>query len=298
MFLMILPTKVFSLMKLRLAAILSLILLTTLVIAGCAPQIELLSEQYLQDTSLVSGEPCGAPCWRNIIPGETRWTDALTRVQDDPTLAEVQEQSNEETSEVAITFQNRDGIPCCLLYSQDGQFVDQILLQVAPQMTIGQAIETLGEPTYVSGTDNENAQGLSPEQASLALYYPEQQTVVYAFVEGKENGTLTEQSPVFAVLYVRPEDMDEVIAGSALYNWEGYQAYAAYIDGSYDVTPEPTSDVSDETDAGDADNAADNAATEEADATAEVEADDVTEEAESDEADADATAEATEEAGE
>lgn len=292
MFLMILPTKVFSLMKLRLAAILSLILLTTLVIAGCAPQIELLSEQYLQDTSLVSGEPCGAPCWRNIIPGETRWTDALTRVQDDPTLAEVQEQSNEETSEVAITFQNRDGIPCCLLYSQDGQFVDQILLQVAPQMTIGQAIETLGEPTYVSGTDNENAQGLSPEQASLALYYPEQQTVVYAFVEGKENGTLTEQSPVFAVLYVRPEDMDEVIAGSALYNWEGYQAYAAYIDGNYDVTPEPTSDVSDEADT----DSADNAATEEAEAATDVDADATEEAADSDAADA--TAEATEEAGE
>src|SRR5690606_9321114 len=149
---------------------------------------------------------------------------------------------------------------------------------------IGQAIETLGEPTYVSGTDNENAQGLSPEQASLALYYPEQQTVVYACLEAKQNRTMTEQTPVFARPYVRPQDMDEVIAGSALYNWEGYQAYAAYIDGNYDVTPEPTSDVSDEADAGDAgdtDNAADNAATEEADATAEVEADDVTEEAES-----------------
>ncbi len=259
MFLTILPTKVFSLMKLRLVAIISLILLATFVIAGCAPQIELLSEQYLQDTSLISGEPCGAPCWRNITPGETRWTEALTRVQDDATLADVQEQSNEDSAEVAITFQNRDGVPCCLLYSQDGQFVDQILLQVAPQMTVGQVIETYGEPTYVSGTDDENAQGLSPEQASLAMYYPEQQTVVYAFVEGRENGVLSEQSPIFAVLHVRADDMDEVIAGSGLYVWEGYQAYSAYIDGSYDVTPEPISDDPADTDA---------AATEEADADA------------------------------
>jgi hypothetical protein len=236
-------TKVFSLMKLRSVAIALPLILVAILIAGCQPQIELLSEQYLQDTSLVTGNPCSAPCWRNIIPGETGWTDALARLQDDATLAEVQEQTSEESSEVAITFQNRDGIPCCLLYSTDGEVVDQILLQVAPDMTTGQVVDVLGEPTYVAGTDNENAQGLSPEQASLALYYPDVQTVVYAFVEGRENGALSEQSPIFAVLYVRPDDMEEVIAGSSLYLWDGYKPYAEYISGSYDVTPEPTSEV-------------------------------------------------------
>jgi hypothetical protein len=236
-------TKVFSLMKLRSVAIALPVILAAVLIAGCQPQIELLSEQYLQDTSLVTGDPCSAPCWRNITPGETAWTDALARVQDDPTLAEVNEQTSEESSEVAITFQNRDGIPCCLLYSTDGEVVDQILLQVAPDMTTGQVIDVLGEPTYVAGTDSENAQGLSPEQASLALYFPEAQTVVYSFVEGRENGALSEQSPIFAVLYVRADDMEEVIAGSALYLWDGYKPYAEYIDGNYDVTPEPTSEA-------------------------------------------------------
>lgn len=232
-------------MKLRLVAIALLSIMAAILIAGCQPQVELLSDQYLQDTSLVTGDPCSAPCWRNITPGETTWTDALARVQDDATLAEVQEQSADEegSTEVAITFQNRDGIPCCLLYSTNGEVVDQILLQVAPAMTTGQVIDVLGEPTYVAGTDSENAQGLSPEQASLALYYPDNQTVVYAFVEGRESGALTEASQIFAVLYVRPDDMEEVISGSSLYLWDGYKPYAEYITGDYDVTPEPTSEV-------------------------------------------------------
>jgi hypothetical protein len=279
-------------MKLRLVAIATLTIMAAILIAGCQPQVELLSEQYLQDTSLVTGDPCSAPCWRNIIPGETTWTDALARVQDDATLAEVNEQTAEDSSERAITFQNRDGIPCCLLYSTDGQVVDQILLQVAPAMTTGQVIDVLGEPTYVAGTDSENAQGLSPEQASLALYYPEAQTVVYAFVAGRESGALTADSQIFAVLYVRPDDMEEVIAGSSLYLWDGYKPYAEYITGNYDLTPEPTSEVS-------ATDEVDGAVTEEAgDEIVETEAADATDDAEiveTDEADSSATEEADEE---
>src|SRR5690349_21843075 len=34
--------------------------------------------EALLDRGLISGEPCGAPCWQNITPGETAYDDALT----------------------------------------------------------------------------------------------------------------------------------------------------------------------------------------------------------------------------
>jgi hypothetical protein len=218
-------------MKLRLILLAGLVLF---VLSACAPAIQLLNPAYLQDTSLIDSEPCGAPCWRDITPGETDWAVALAKVQDDPTLQDVKEEPSAETGEIAASFQRRDGIPCCLIYSRDGTTVDQILLQLAPDIKVGQVLEVLGEPTYVTGNE------VSADQAALALYYPDKQTVVYAFVAGKEAGTLTAESEVFAVLYVRADDMADVLEASDLYKWEGYKSYSAYIDENYDITAVPT----------------------------------------------------------
>ncbi|HEX2621061.1 MAG TPA: hypothetical protein VHL11_12960 [Phototrophicaceae bacterium] len=206
----------------------------SLLLSACAPAVELLNPGYLEDTSLIDATPCEAPCWRNITPGVTEWTKAVAQLQDDGTLQDVKEQPSDETSEIAATFQRRDGIPCCLIYTHDGKVVDQILLQLAPKTTAGQVIEKYGEPTYVTGNE------VSGEQAAIALYYPEQQMVVYAFAAGKEKGTLSATSEIFAVLYVRADDMDDVLVHSSLYKWDGYKSYAAYITGTYDITAVPT----------------------------------------------------------
>lgn len=54
-----------------------------IVLAACAPTINLLDENNLKDTSLLSGEPCEAPCWNGIVPGETSFRDAKIIVEDD-----------------------------------------------------------------------------------------------------------------------------------------------------------------------------------------------------------------------
>jgi hypothetical protein len=171
-----------------------------------------------------------------LTPGESDWGDAIITLQDDITLGSVEERTDENTGEVAVSFQQRNSeTPCCLLYSRDGDTVDQILLQLAPdQVTVGEVIAAHGNPTYVTGNE------VDGEQAALALYYPEQRMVVYVFIPGKEIGTFDAGSQVFAVLYVRADDMDAVIKGSPLYLWEGYQPYSAYIDEQYDITPVPT----------------------------------------------------------
>lgn len=214
--------------------------LLLILLAACAAPPELRNPAYLKDTSVIDNEPCGAPCFRGITPGETEWGDAVTILEDDSTLAEVNVTQDAQTDGIVATFQQQDGIPCCLVYTEDGETVSQILIQVAPDMTASQVLEALGEPAYVSGAE------LSPEQASLALYYPEIQTVVYAFIAGKETGVLTENSEIFAVLYVKPEDMEEVVTYSDLYAWQGYQNYAEYINGEYDKTAAPTPEATEE----------------------------------------------------
>lgn len=220
-------------MKLRVLLVLLVVMVAA---AACAAPPELRNPSFLEDSSLVDNEPCAAPCWRNITPGETTWRDALTILEDDATLSDVKTETNEETGEIAATFQRADGVPCCLVYTSDGEVVDQMLLQLAPENTLGDVIENLGEPEYFSGTE------VSPEQAAAALFYPDRELVVYAFVEGVAEGQITAESEVFAALYLTPEDMDEVLQTSNLHDWLGYDTYAAYAARPFNVTPIPTAE--------------------------------------------------------
>jgi hypothetical protein len=247
-------------MKLR---VLLVLLVVMVAVAACAAPPELRNPSFLKDSSLVDNEPCEAPCWRGITPGETSWRDALTTLEDDATLSDVKTETNEETGEIAATFQRADGVPCCLVYTSDGDVVDQMLLQLAPDNTLGEVIENLGEPEYFSGTE------VSPEQAAAALFYPEKQLVVYAFVAGVAEGEITEDSEVFAALYLTEDDMAEVLQTSNLHDWLGYDTYAAYAARPFNVTPMPTTEGGETTDDATAEPADDTATDEAEEATTE-----------------------------
>lgn len=215
-----------------------LVLLVVMVVASaCASAPELRNPSFLNDSSLVDNTPCEAPCWRNITPGVTTWGEALTILEDDATLADVKVETNDETGERAATFQRRDGVPCCLVYSRTGIVVDQMLLQLAPDNTVAEVIANLGEPTYYSGTE------VSPEQAAGALFYPERSLVVYAYIAGAAEGRISESSEVFAALYLSPSDMEQVVQTSSMYDWLGYDTYASYAARDFNVTPVPTTEA-------------------------------------------------------
>jgi hypothetical protein len=213
------------------------LLAVLLVAAACSSPPELRNAQFLDDISLTNNEPCQAPCWHGITPGVTTWSDAITILQDDGTLSDVTTEANEESGEIAATFQKANGVACCLIYTKDGEFVDQILLQLAPINLLGDVIENFGEPSFFSGTE------VSPEQAAAALFYPDQQLVVYAFVAGAESGEISARSEIFATLYLTEDDMQQVLSTSNLHDFVGYDTFKNYIERPFDITPAPTADV-------------------------------------------------------
>lgn len=202
--------------------------LTAFLLVACSPEINLLDENNLKDTSLVSGEPCDAPCWNDITPGETTYRDALISVEDDGRFQNVQENEfDEETDERLFGFSDGDANVCCQVYSRDGEVVDSMLFLLAPQMTLGEVIDKYGEPTYLTG--EEVAEG----QAIVFLVYPDVPIVLYAYVEGA-TGDLTETSEIIGALYMTESEIQQIIDASQFYEWEGYQAFADYIDENYD----------------------------------------------------------------
>lgn len=207
------------------------------VAAACAPEVELISDDYLQDTSLISEDPCGAPCWRGITPGETSWNEALNIIEEDETLSDLQTRTDEDTGQIGAAWSQADGNNCCQMFTQDGSTVSLLVAQTAPTYTYADIQEKYGEPSYLIG------ESVSGDQALVSVYYPDNNFLIYLFVPG-EDGEITEASEVIGFAYTSPDVMDLIVQTSSLYEWEGTgQVLSTYLDAEanpYDVTPSIT----------------------------------------------------------
>ncbi|MFN7209324.1 MAG: hypothetical protein ACK4P1_02895, partial [Aggregatilineales bacterium] len=66
------------------------LIFTALLLAGCGAPPPLVSDQYLNDNSLVTGDPCGAPCFQDITVGKTTFADALTLIRNNALFKDLQ----------------------------------------------------------------------------------------------------------------------------------------------------------------------------------------------------------------
>lgn len=218
------------------------ILTLVLVVAACAPPPNLRNEKFLHDNSLFeTNEDCVSPCWNGITPGETAWSAALTIIEDTPNFENPQTQTAQDSPAIGALWKETDGDDCCQMVTTEGDTVDWILLQLAPDHTLKELIDARGEPTYVVGTPGND------EQAIMNLFYPDQGLVVFVFVAGAATGELSDTSEVVGVYYLAQEGMNTILEQSSLYAWKGYDTFAAYApdveNADFAITPVPTAEV-------------------------------------------------------
>lgn len=211
-----------------------IVVVLVVLVAACAPPPNLRDDAMLRDDSLITNTPCTAPCWNGITPGETLWSDALTKLEDDPALDDPTTRNDDQSSAIVAEFQRTGGSSCCQMVTLDGEKVNLVFLRFAPNMTVGQVIDAHGEPAYLVGSP------FSDDQAIINLIYPDLSTVIYVFVAGATNGVLSADSEVIGALYTTPADMDTLLKTSNLNVWEGYNTYAYYDQGPFEVTPSET----------------------------------------------------------
>ncbi len=180
------------------------------------PERTLLNDRFLTDTSLLSGEPCGPPCWQDIVPGETALAEAL-RIVNALDGIEVLQQTDQ-----AFQFGLPDAPPCCQVSADETQTVDAIILQFAPEMTLGDAIAKHGEPLFFRGQPN------SDSEAILWFYYPDLFAMVQIVVPGVD-GALDASSPLVAAYYLTEMDMSDALAAGTFGAWKGFVSYQDYV---------------------------------------------------------------------
>jgi hypothetical protein len=222
--------------------------LTVIVLAACAPPINLLDENNLKDTSLLSDDPCAAPCWNGIIPGETSFRDAKIIVEDDGRYSNIEDvEPDEETEARLFGFSDGEANICCQILSEDGDIIDSMLLFLAPEMTLDSVIDKYGDPTYLIGD------APAEDQAFMLLVYPDVPLVVYAFVAGAAEGEISGSSEIIGTLYLTDEAMQRLIDNNSFYVWDGYQSFATYNDENYDFVGDDVGSEDESTDSSESD---------------------------------------------
>lgn len=199
------------------------LLLLTVALAACASEVNLLDETKLQDISLLSGEPCEAPCWNGITPGETSYRDAEVIMKSSGrfTISEESEPEGENPGRV-FSFAEGENQPCCQVISRDGETITSFLLQLKPEMTFGPVFDKFGEPQYVAG------QEVSEEQAYAVFVYPDTPMVIYSFVAGGSQGNVSVDNKIIGVMYMASSEMRELLTCARLHEWKGFVSMTAY----------------------------------------------------------------------
>lgn len=215
----------------------ALILSAAVALAGCASEVKLLDETKLQDSSLLSGEPCEAPCWNGITPGETSYRDAKLILEGGARfkIADEPEPEGDNPGRV-FSFAEGENPPCCQVISRDGETISSFLLQLAPAMTFGPVFDKYGEPKYVAG------QAVSEEQAYAVFVYPDLPMVVYAFVAGGETGAVSVDNKIIGVMYMAASEMRELDRCLGAFYWQGFEALSIYLGDEYDYKGESFDD--------------------------------------------------------
>lgn len=191
------------------------------------PLNQLRNPFLLEDTSIADSDPCEAPCWRGITPGETTFDEAMAIIEDDEQLSNLQTQE-QGAARIAVWGQV-DGDNCCELLAIDGETIDLMRLLTTPDVMVGAALEEQGEPAYV--TINE----VSTSQAFFTLIYPEKSVMIFVFVAGAESGELTADSEIIGVQYLSQDGMEQFLMASQLYEWDGYATFQDYASRDFAV---------------------------------------------------------------
>lgn len=211
-----------------------LLCLVALILLACSPPPELRNEAFLDDMSLISGEPCEAPCWQNLIPGETVWGVAQDFVKNSADFRIIEEVTpGLRNPEARIDFAVNDGPQCCRVLSRDGETLSVIVLLLAPHIELGDVVERYGDASHLT------ADSVSADQSTVALIYPDIPMVIYVFAENLDEAEISATSTVIGLAYLSESEMDTIEQHENLYNWEGYGRLGSIVDGTFDITAQP-----------------------------------------------------------
>jgi hypothetical protein len=194
--------------------------LDDIVTAGDHAALVVVPQPPLSD--LISETACEAPCWRDIVPGETSIADVAELIRADRQNIEISVEELEDGKQAVTwkTFASEVSQPNYILGSPDG-IVEEISLIDLSSILLGNVVDVQGEPDFAIAIPNDE------ETALFYAIYADKGLIVLAFITAEDG--LNEDTAVIGAQYFTSDGIDELISGADAPAWEGYDALGQYL---------------------------------------------------------------------
>jgi protein-disulfide isomerase len=181
---------------------------------------EMIVVPYSMLDNLLMIEGCTPPCWRGIVPGETRSDEASAVIYGSRQFYEIQETTAPEFSLSWRSLGSGIEEPSFLIADQAG-VIDVISVIALAPFSLGDVIRAQGEPEYAA------AYPLSQGRLLLELYYPPKALVVFALSDPA--GVFGDDSAVIGAYFLTQGRSKDLLTRRVPVDWAGYEQVEQYL---------------------------------------------------------------------
>jgi hypothetical protein len=193
----------------------------------------------LVDRSLITGEPCGPPCWQGIIPGETTESEAMAILR---TLFFVDGDTIRVQGNTIYWYSDIENWPGGGIEIGGNRTVDWVDYGLPYYLELQALIDARGEPEAFVFQTMLTGDGWYAGDFSFELFWPEDGFSVYVYAHTEdpqmicEVSPFTPEMPVYAVRYFEPVSsveahaeltgqtwLQSLIEEGYYHEWNGYQ---------------------------------------------------------------------------
>lgn len=195
---------------------LAITLIFILTLIGCSPNNSLSLPTVSSDFNylvFLDNAPCSAPCWENLIIGESKSSQALTeiskfsffnldKVRRTPQLVpNLSSDSMVEGEVVSVSCVNR--LEACVTLIFAGDDLREIYILLDSGVTINQVVDRFGNPDYI----HTHYAGGDETDCSVEVVWLSQQIVMYSTVIS-ESGNLYENCVSVDETGIAPKELE------------------------------------------------------------------------------------------
>lgn len=177
----------------------------------------------IKDGGVLSGDPCGAPCFWGIIPGVTTKDQVVVILESRKVFQDCEFYDNSQDS-------GESGINCnCGInigFQKNMDIVAGLGFIPYQEITIGEIITKYGSPDAVLLTPQGTPDG--PPRVSMILYFDKINT---SMVLHEQDSNIYEALPTSQVTLIRYHEQSEYESSRKYFsdNWNGYGIYDKYF---------------------------------------------------------------------
>ena len=178
-------------------------------VSACRPHIvpppRVTPDPELMDVSLLTGEPCGPPCWQGIIPGETTREEAMVILHD---LSFTNDYVIRRQGNRISFYSDIENWPGGAIEIRDDDIVGNISYGIPYRLELRGLIASMGEPSgFTIGEIGPT--GGNPDFREFGLIWPQSGLVAFITAEYNEFSLFYQRSPLNPGMLIRFVDYSE-----------------------------------------------------------------------------------------